>query len=204
MAIVKLRVFVMVTWVEDLVAVEQGSWSLLWNGQKSVEQDLPVKNRKGSLHFDVGAKRGYWFGKRKDADSWLEPDFDEALSIDFEGRYLWRYQGDWYWSSDEYEPDEFIALLGAREIRKRQTIDRAKTLAAKRTQTPDDNRRESVPKDLRVLVWERDGGTCVECGSAADLQFDHIIPVAMGGATSDQNLQILCGACNRSKGASLG
>jgi len=195
---------VTVTWVEDLVAVEQGSWSLLWNGQKSVEQDLPVKNRKGRLEFHVGAKKESWFGKRKDADSWLEPDFDEALSIDFEGRYLWRYRGDWYWSSDEYEPDEFIALLEAREIRKRQTIDRAKTLGAKRPQTPSDNRRGTIPTDLRVLVWERDGGTCVECGSAADLQFDHIIPVAMGGATSDQNLQILCGACNRSKGASLG
>jgi 5-methylcytosine-specific restriction endonuclease McrA len=32
---------------------------------------------------------------------------------------------------------------------------------------------------------------------------DHVIPVALGGATTLANLQLLCGDCNREKGADL-
>jgi 5-methylcytosine-specific restriction endonuclease McrA len=53
-------------------------------------------------------------------------------------------------------------------------------------------------------VFERDGGRCVECGSRFDLQYDHVIPVALGGASTVQNLQILCAPCNQTKGDSLG
>jgi 5-methylcytosine-specific restriction endonuclease McrA len=30
-----------------------------------------------------------------------------------------------------------------------------------------------------------------------------VIPVALGGASTVENLQLLCGACNREKGADL-
>jgi 5-methylcytosine-specific restriction endonuclease McrA len=59
--------------------------------------------------------------------------------------------------------------------------------------------RAPIPPELARTVFERDGHKCLECGASEDLQFDHIIPVALGGATSPENLQILCGDCNRSK-----
>jgi 5-methylcytosine-specific restriction endonuclease McrA len=35
------------------------------------------------------------------------------------------------------------------------------------------------------------------------LPYDHVIPVALGGATTIGNLQLLCGDCNREKGADV-
>ncbi|MBX3387541.1 MAG: HNH endonuclease [Phycisphaeraceae bacterium] len=52
-------------------------------------------------------------------------------------------------------------------------------------------------------MWRRDEGRCVRCGSNANLEFDHIIPIAMGGSSTARNLQLLCEPCNRSKGSNL-
>jgi HNH endonuclease len=60
-------------------------------------------------------------------------------------------------------------------------------------------KRELIPEDVKLLVWARDGGACVRCGSKQDLHFDHIIPVAKGGGNSAANIQILCQPCNLRK-----
>jgi 5-methylcytosine-specific restriction endonuclease McrA len=60
-------------------------------------------------------------------------------------------------------------------------------------------KRIPIPGDVKLLVWTRDGGACVYCGSKSDLHFDHVIPVSKGGGNSDQNLQILCQLCNLKK-----
>lgn len=64
-------------------------------------------------------------------------------------------------------------------------------------------RRESIADSVRLFVWQRDSGRCVKCGSQERLEFDHIIPVALGGGNTDRNLQLLCVACNRTKGATI-
>ena len=65
-------------------------------------------------------------------------------------------------------------------------------------------KRRSIPKDVKNDVWNRDGGKCVECGSKENLEFDHIIPVAKGGANTYRNLQLLCEDCNREKSDNIG
>jgi hypothetical protein len=59
--------------------------------------------------------------------------------------------------------------------------------------------RTPIPESIRSEVWRRDSGSCVQCGSKQNLQFDHIIPVSRGGATSVVNLQLLCQPCNGKK-----
>lgn len=59
--------------------------------------------------------------------------------------------------------------------------------------------RKSIPEHVRHKVWRRDNGRCVECGSKEKLEFDHIIPVSMGGSNTARNIQLLCQVCNRGK-----
>lgn len=64
-------------------------------------------------------------------------------------------------------------------------------------------RRERVPDNVRLFVWQRDQGKCVKCGSSEKLEFDHVIPIAKGGNNTERNIQLLCESCNRSKGTSI-
>jgi hypothetical protein len=61
------------------------------------------------------------------------------------------------------------------------------------------NKRERISEDVKTIVWRRDQGKCVECGSQEKLEFDHIIPVSKGGSNTARNLQLLCENCNRTK-----
>jgi 5-methylcytosine-specific restriction endonuclease McrA len=58
----------------------------------------------------------------------------------------------------------------------------------------------SIPQDVKIAV-SRDQGRCVQCGSADDLHYDHKIPWSKGGTNTVNNIQLLCGTCNRLKGA---
>lgn len=62
--------------------------------------------------------------------------------------------------------------------------------------TKKDGNRTTIPMDIANAVWNRDGGKCCICGSKENLEFDHIIPISKGGATTFRNLQILCKNCN--------
>jgi hypothetical protein len=58
----------------------------------------------------------------------------------------------------------------------------------------------TIPEDVKKAVSVRDGGKCRVCGSTYDLQYDHIIPHSLGGSSDDvDNIQLLCGRCNRHK-----
>lgn len=60
---------------------------------------------------------------------------------------------------------------------------------------------DAIPPRLRDIVLARDGAVCRWCGSTEDLTIDHIVPRILGGPTDPTNLQVLCRACNSSKGA---
>lgn len=55
--------------------------------------------------------------------------------------------------------------------------------------------------ELRLAVFERDGWTCVYCGSIDDLHCDHVQPLSAGGLHDQSNLATACHSCNLSKGA---
>ena len=65
--------------------------------------------------------------------------------------------------------------------------------------------RTLMTKKLREFIKNRDNFTCCICGNSTHvepnllLEIDHIIPVAKGGETVEDNLQTLCWKCNRAK-----
>ena len=66
---------------------------------------------------------------------------------------------------------------------------------------PGERNSRTIPQDVKIQVSARDHGMCVQCGSTQDLHFDHKIPWSRGGTNTVNNIQLLCGPCNRRKGA---
>jgi len=57
-----------------------------------------------------------------------------------------------------------------------------------------------IPSEIKKLVWIRDKGQCVQCGSKDNLHFDHIIPFSKGGSSLiAENIQLLCAKHNINK-----
>ncbi|HEY2741847.1 MAG TPA: HNH endonuclease signature motif containing protein [Gaiellaceae bacterium] len=149
-------------------------------------------------------------GKRIYNVRWKEATFRQLLE-DQDGhpvalwrdvrRILWAMDDYFYWEDEGLDAEDVKALIHQRERRSQQKVQTARSLmradeAGRPTRVP-------IPTELRRAVFERDGGRCVECGSNFDLQYDHLLPVAHGGATTLENLQLLCADCNRRKSDSL-
>ena len=60
--------------------------------------------------------------------------------------------------------------------------------------------RRVIPTWVKLEVWKRDGGKCVECGSTDQLHFDHDLPYSKGGTSiTPKNVQLLCARHNLQK-----
>jgi 5-methylcytosine-specific restriction endonuclease McrA len=61
-------------------------------------------------------------------------------------------------------------------------------------------RRRVIPTQVKLEVWKRDGGRCVQCGATDELHFDHIVPYSKGGTSLvADNIQLLCARHNLEK-----
>lgn len=61
-----------------------------------------------------------------------------------------------------------------------------------------------IPTSVKLAVWKRDKGQCVQCGSKDNLHFDHILPYSKGGTSlKPENIQLLCARHNLQKHAHI-
>ena len=160
---------------------------------------------KGSVTVAVG-RRNYFLSRQPTQQEWNSDRqlqlSQPVLVLSTQDRNLWQFQNRFYWDSDYLDVSAIYALLVTRAQRDRQRVERAQAMVAMGTM-PHQAVRGAIPDDVKQLVFQRDGGRCRQCGSQQELQFDHVIPVVMGGASTAENLQVLCGPCNRRKGAGL-
>jgi uncharacterized protein YigA (DUF484 family) len=164
--------------------------------------------------------RGKYYGRLQDGSKWINlidtdergaerlatlPD-DEAVRIGNDDKKVYWLVGKRAYSTidEDLTAEDVVALANVEQNKRRLQLQKAHALQAMTNQLDTKTKRQPIPQDVKVTVWQRDGGRCVECGSKENLEFDHIIPLAMGGANTMRNLQLLCETCNRRKGASLG
>ena len=150
--------------------------------------------------------RGRWVGEFMPRSYYLQLELQQehepvAMGPTERGT-LWWYRGDHYEDDERMTAEEVRLTVFDRQRRRSQKFDRLRKMAA-RDEELDEARRERIPGGVRAFVWQRDEGRCVRCRADDDLQFDHIIPVARGGGSAIENLQILCGGCNRRKSDSI-
>lgn len=99
----------------------------------------------------------------------------------------------------EVEDVELIEILLDQKIRE---IDESKSI---RKSAGPKKRTRYITREVKELVNNRSNGQCEatspitgkRCREKRSLEFDHIMPFAMGGANSVANIRHLCRACNQ-------
>lgn len=64
------------------------------------------------------------------------------------------------------------------------------------------HRERSKTEALKHHVWRRQLGRCAYCKKKPgedQYDFDHVIPIAAGGKSTMENIQMLCRPCHRAK-----
>ena len=74
----------------------------------------------------------------------------------------------------------------------------------RKTELKDLDHNRMIPTSVKLEVWKRDKGRCVQCGRIDNLHFDHILPYSKGGTSlKAENIQLLCARHNLQKRDSI-
>ena len=99
------------------------------------------------------------------------------------------------------------ALLAKLEARKHAAVRHPRTPVprpARPTECSPPKRSRAIAARVRRAVWERDGGRCTfvsasgrRCEARRGLEYDHVIPFALGGESTVEGLRLRCRAHNQ-------
>lgn len=103
------------------------------------------------------------------------------------GRQWWWWRSAFYWESGDYGPEDVGALLVMFERDDEEGFEWELGFRAA----------EPIAPEVKRLVFERDRGQCVTCGSNELIQYDHLVPPSMGGESEPGNVRLVCAGCNR-------
>lgn len=153
--------------------------------------DQPKYTLNGKL-----TENGKFFKAAEDyKSSKIEPELVKVYEKIKDG--IWVYNG-------VFElVDAWIEESGNRNVFKYKLRVTDKTIDEKEKrefEIKDLDHNRMIPTSVKLEVWQRDKGRCVECGSENNLHFDHILPFAKGGTSlKAENIQLLCARHNLQK-----
>lgn len=125
-------------------------------------------------------------------------------AVDFETAYFPRYE--FIYVSPGGNVGDKVSVVMDIEQLNRFVVYLAEKIKFKQSAA---GQRALMTSKLREQIKLRDSYTCQHCGISTEdephllLEIDHIVPIAKGGLTTEDNLQTLCWKCNRSKGSKL-
>jgi hypothetical protein len=128
--------------------------------------------------------------------------YERAFAKDFQG-LLVLYQDSLYDVRGQVTDDQRRLLVLQAADKERQLFERLKAKFDSPASNTDKPKRERIPEAVRIAVWRRDQARCGRCGSRERLEYDHIVPIDLGGSNTARNIELLCEHCNRSKSNSI-
>ena len=113
---------------------------------------------------------------------------------------IWLYRETLYGIKGGYSEAQKKLLICEQSDKERQKFERLAAKFSKEQAEHVKHERARILENVRIEVWRRDQGKCSGCGSRVNLEYDHIVPVSRGGSNTARNVELLCEACNRSRG----
>jgi hypothetical protein len=155
-------------------------------GPNPKEVDQPLTTPKGSW-----AENGKFFRAAMDFKSGLREKPELVKVYEKISRGIWSYKGFFELI------DANIVSDGKRKVIKFSLKSVEKKSFGRVVELPHNR---LIPTPVKVEVWRRDRGQCVQCGSTKNLHFDHDIPFSKGGSSlTAANVRLLCAKCNLQK-----
>ena len=137
----------------------------------------------------------------------MKEQMEKPVCLDSLSPFIWAYRGLVFEikgpSRVAYSLEQLMLIIRHSALKEERKWQRMAAVVAATEKSNSKPAREHLPDAVKQYVWRRDQGRCVKCGSSEKLEYDHIIPIALGGSNTDRNLQLLCEPCNRSKSASI-
>ena len=113
-----------------------------------------------------------------------------------DGWRWWWYRDRFWWDDEGLMATDVANIVLQTDLDRKQQSDavaqaRVVLLGEAGAPLPE----EHVSESVRLAVWRRDLGRCVDCGSFESVVFDHIVPISRGGSDTAANVELRCRSC---------
>jgi len=157
--------------------------------------DLPFYTPKGTL-----TQNGKFFeAAERFKEGFQKPELVKVYEKIKDG--IWVYNGvfelvdAWIEESDNRNVFKFKLQITDKTVDQKEK---------RKTELKDLDHNRMIPTSVKLEVWKRDKGRCVQCGRTDNLHFDHILPYSKGGTSlKAENIQLLCARHNFQKRDSI-